>query len=82
MPINQISQQFNTVVMALAGADRVFKLMDEEPEVDDGYFKSASFGYDVIEDFVLISLPVYMNDDTDVKSYVEEKLKDIEELYD
>lgn len=37
MPINQISQQFNTVVMALAGADRVFKLMDEEPEVDEGY---------------------------------------------
>ena len=37
MPINQISQQFNTVVMALAGADRVFKLMDEEPETDEGY---------------------------------------------
>ena len=37
MPINQISQQFNTVVMALAGADRIFKLMDEEPEVDEGY---------------------------------------------
>jgi ATP-binding cassette subfamily B protein len=37
MPINQISQQFNTVVMALAGADRVFKLMDEVPEVDEGY---------------------------------------------
>ena len=37
MPINQISQQFNTVVMALAGAARVFKLMDEEPEVDEGY---------------------------------------------
>ena len=37
MPINQISQQFNVVVMALAGADRVFKLMDEEPEVDEGY---------------------------------------------
>lgn len=37
MPINQISQQFNTVVMALAGADRVFKLMDEQPEPDEGY---------------------------------------------
>ncbi len=36
MPINQISQQFNAIVMALAGADRIFKLMDEEPEVDDG----------------------------------------------
>ena len=37
MPINQISQQLNSVVMALAGADRVFKLLDEEPEYDDGY---------------------------------------------
>ncbi|MGN0332709.1 MAG: ABC transporter ATP-binding protein [Lachnospiraceae bacterium] len=37
MPINQISQQLNAVIMALAGADRVFKLMDEEVEKDDGY---------------------------------------------
>ncbi|MCR4648739.1 MAG: ABC transporter ATP-binding protein/permease [Lachnospiraceae bacterium] len=37
MPIMQISQQFNTIVMALAGADRVFKLLDEEVETDDGY---------------------------------------------
>jgi len=37
MPINQISQQFNAVVMALAGADRVFHLLDEKVEVDDGY---------------------------------------------
>ena len=37
MPINQISQQLNAVIMALAGADRVFKLMDEEVETDDGY---------------------------------------------
>ena len=37
MPINQISQQFNSIVMALAGAERVFKLLDEEVEVDDGY---------------------------------------------
>lgn len=36
-PINQISQQLNAVVMALAGADRVFKLLDEQPEVDQGY---------------------------------------------
>lgn len=36
-PINQISQQLNAVVMALAGADRIFKLMDEKPEVDEGY---------------------------------------------
>ncbi len=37
MPINQISMQFNAIIMALAGADRVFKLLDEKPEVDDGY---------------------------------------------
>ncbi|MBQ2986080.1 MAG: ABC transporter ATP-binding protein [Tyzzerella sp.] len=37
MPINQVSQQFNSIVMALAGAERVFNLLDEEVEVDDGY---------------------------------------------
>ena len=37
MPVNQISQQFNSIVMALAGAERVFKLLDEEMEVDNGY---------------------------------------------
>ena len=36
-PISQVSQQLNSVVMALAGAERVFNLMDEKPEVDDGY---------------------------------------------
>ena len=37
MPINQISNQINSIVMALAGAERVFELMDQEPEVDEGY---------------------------------------------
>ena len=37
MPINQVSQQFNSIVMALAGAERVFNLLDEEVETDDGY---------------------------------------------
>ena len=37
MPINQISNQINSIVMALAGAERVFELMDVEPEVDQGY---------------------------------------------
>ena len=36
-PISQISNQINSIVMALAGAERVFELMDEEPEVDEGY---------------------------------------------
>ncbi len=37
MPINQISMQFNSIIMALAGADRIFKMMDETPEIDEGY---------------------------------------------
>ena len=36
-PINQISNLLNSIIMALAGAERVFELMDEEPEVDEGY---------------------------------------------
>lgn len=36
-PITQISQQFNAVLNALAGAERIFNLIDEEPEKDDGY---------------------------------------------
>lgn len=37
MPISQVSQQFNSIVMALAGCDRIFALLDEKPETDDGY---------------------------------------------
>ena len=37
MPINQVSMQLNSIVMALAGAERIFSLMDEKPEEDDGY---------------------------------------------
>ena len=37
MPINQISMQMNAIVMAMAGADRIFKLMDEKEELDEGY---------------------------------------------
>ena len=37
MPISQLSMQFNSIVMALAGAERIFNLIDEKPEVDDGY---------------------------------------------
>ena len=45
MPINQISQQMNSIVMALAGADRIFKMLDEEPEVDEGYVKLVNIKY-------------------------------------
>ena len=37
MPINQVSMQFNSIIMALAGADRIFKLLDEPSETDEGY---------------------------------------------
>ncbi len=36
-PINQISMQLNSIIMALAGSERIFELMDEDPEVDEGY---------------------------------------------
>ena len=45
MPISQISQQFNSIVMALAGAERIFKLLDEEPETDEGYVTLVNARY-------------------------------------
>ena len=44
-PISQISQQMNAIVMALAGASRVFELMDETPEQDDGYVTLVNAKY-------------------------------------
>lgn len=37
MPLNQLSMQFNSIIMAIAGARRIFELLDEEPEKDEGY---------------------------------------------
>ena len=37
MPISQVSQQFNSIIMPLAGCDRIFSLLDEAPETDEGY---------------------------------------------
>ena len=37
MPINQVSMQLNAIIMSLAGAERIFALLDEEPEMDNGY---------------------------------------------
>lgn len=37
MPISQVSQQINFIVMAMAGAKRIYALLDEKPETDDGY---------------------------------------------
>ena len=46
MPINQMAQQLNSVVMALAGAKRIFALLDQEPEVDAGYVTLVNAAYD------------------------------------
>lgn len=45
MPINQISQQINSIVMALAGAKRIFELIDEKTETDDGYVTLVNAQY-------------------------------------
>ena len=45
-PINQLSQQFNSVLMALAGAERIFNLMDEAPEEDHGTVTLVNATYD------------------------------------
>lgn len=46
MPINQVSQQFNSIVMALAGAERIFNLMDEKAETDEGYVTLVNAKYE------------------------------------
>lgn len=45
MPINTVSQQFNSIVMALAGAERIFELIDEQPEKDEGYVTLCKITY-------------------------------------
>ncbi len=45
MPISQVSQQINSFAMALAGAERIFNLLDEEVEVDDGYVTLVNAKY-------------------------------------
>lgn len=44
-PIGQVSQQLNAVVMAMAGAQRIFSLLDEKPETDDGYVTLVNAKY-------------------------------------
>ncbi len=46
MPVSQVSQQLNSIAMALAGAERIFELMDEEPEFDEGYVTLVNARYD------------------------------------
>ena len=45
-PINQMAQQLNAVVMAMAGAKRIFALLDQKPEVDDGHVTLVNATYD------------------------------------
>ncbi|MDY4586779.1 MAG: ABC transporter ATP-binding protein [Oscillospiraceae bacterium] len=51
MPISQVTQQFNTIVMALAGAGRIFDILDQKPEVDDGNITLAKID---VKDGVII----------------------------
>ncbi|MBE7031679.1 MAG: ABC transporter ATP-binding protein [Ruminococcaceae bacterium] len=45
MPINQMSQQINSIIMALAGAERIFELIETEPEEDNGYVTLVNAEY-------------------------------------
>lgn len=56
MPISQVSQQLNAVVMALAGAKRIFSLMDETPEQDEGYVTLVNAKY---KDNILVETSEY-----------------------
>ena len=44
--VNQLAQQVNSVAMAIAGAERIFSMIDEQPEVDDGYVTLVNVNYD------------------------------------
>ena len=46
MPISQVSMQANSIIMALAGAERIFKMMDEPSETDEGYVTLVNAKYD------------------------------------
>jgi len=46
MPINNMSQQINSIIMALAGAERIFELIDETPETDEGYVTLVNAKYE------------------------------------
>ena len=52
MPISQVSMQANSIIMALAGADRIFKLMDEPSETDEGYVTLVNAKYDKDDNLV------------------------------
>ena len=45
-PLTNLSQQFNNILSALAGAERIFEVIDEKPEADDGYVRLVNAAYD------------------------------------
>jgi len=55
MPISQLSNQVNSIIMALAGAERIFELMDQEPEVDEGYVTLVNA--EIAEDGTITEVP-------------------------
>ena len=52
MPISQVSMQANSIIMALAGAERIFKMMDESSETDEGYVTLINAKYDKDDNLV------------------------------
>ena len=52
MPVSQVSQQMNSIIMALAGAERIFSLLDEEPEKDEGTVTLVHAKFDKDENLV------------------------------
>ena len=74
MPVSQVSQQMNAIIMAMAGASRIFRLMDEKPEADDGYVtlvqckKNGEELIEVPEDEVLAFRRAHGGKDSDGKT--------------
>ena len=52
MPVSQVSMQANSIIMALAGAERIFKMMDETSETDEGYVTLVNAKYDANDQLV------------------------------
>ncbi len=61
MPISQVSMQINSIVMALAGGDRIFKLMDEKPDADEGYVTLVNARRVYKDEPEAASIPSYAN---------------------
>ena len=65
MPISQVSMQANSVIMALAGAERIFKMMDETSEADEGYVTLVNVKYGKDDELVETTCLLYTSDAAD-----------------